>query len=97
MAHPFLLHTVLAFSSSHLGYVSRDTPTNGTMVLTASYHTQRALRLYSEQIWLHQRDRDHTRMQAPTGREEMDALFASCIMLTSLFYHFGESNLPHRS
>ena len=97
MAYPFLLHTVLAFSSSHLGYVSRDTPTHGTMVLTAGYHTQRALRLYSEQIRLHQRDRDHTRMQVPTGLDEMDALFASCILLTSLFYHVGESNLPHRS
>ncbi len=97
MAHPFLLHTVLAFSSSHLGHVSRDTPTHRTMVLTASYHTQRALRLYSEQIRLHQQDCNHTRMQAPSGLEEMDALFASCILLTSLFYHVGESNLPHRS
>ena len=97
MAHPFLLHTVLAFSSSHLGYISRDSPTQDTMVLTASYHTQRALRLYSEQIRFHQQDRDHTRMQASSGLEEMDALFASCIMLTSLFYHVGESNLPRRS
>ena len=93
MAHPFLLHAVLAFSSSHLEYLSGGMPQSANWVATAGYHTQRALRLYADHIQLHQKDYRHARMNHSSGLEEMDALFAACIMLTSLFYHI----VPHRS
>ena len=69
--YPFLLHTVLALTAAHLTCVSgRD----GDFVATASYHTQQALRLYSE------------RLQCVKDRAEMDAMLATCFMLTALFY-----------
>ena len=97
MSQPFLLHTVLAFSSSHLEYLSRGKSDRGNLLLTASYHTERALSMYSDRIRLHQRDLHHDLMRTTSSITEMDGLFAACILLTSLFYHVNEFDFPHKS
>ena len=97
MGHSFLMHTVIAFSSSHLAYLSRDKPYYTDTVLTASYHTQRALHLYTHHINLHQRDHSYSRMDDPSALEEMDALFAASFLLKSLFFHVDEAYLPRKS
>jgi hypothetical protein len=55
------------------------------------------LGLYADRIRLHQKDVNHDLMRDSSGVEEMDSLFAACIMLTSLFYHINEVDLPHTS
>lgn len=88
-SHPFLMHTVLAFSASHLQYLASKHKTFSIntaydpLTLTAHYHTQRALNLYGERIQSY-RSADHFTLAPPS---ETDALLAACIMLTSLFYH----------
>ena len=97
MSHSFLMHVVIAFSSSHLAYLSRDKPYYMDTVLTASYHTQRALHLYTHYINLHQRDHSYSRMDDSSALEEMDALFATSFLLKSLFFHVDEAYLPRKS
>ena len=69
--YPFLLHSVLAYSASHLRYLKGDI---GNINATARFHTSKALSLYSERLH-----------QAISG-EEMDAMFAACLLLTGLFF-----------
>ena len=69
--YPFLLHSVLAYSASHLRYLKGDI---GNINITARFHTSKALNLYSE------------RLCQVIPNEEMDAMFAACLLLTGLFY-----------
>jgi Fungal specific transcription factor domain len=69
--YPFLLHSVLAYSSTHLkhlGQVDRE------MCMASRFHTQRALQLYVQHL------------SQPVPDQDMDAMFAACLMLTGLFF-----------
>ncbi|KIX01246.1 uncharacterized protein Z518_08971 [Rhinocladiella mackenziei CBS 650.93] len=89
-SYPFLMHAVLAFSAFHLRYLAAKHHNRlndtfyGPLTLTSSYHSQRALELYGECIQSYRSIDPSTSGSAL----EMDALFAACIILTSLFYHY---------
>lgn len=69
--YPFLLHSIIAYSASHLKHLGMDM---GNIPLTASYHTSSALRLYS------------SRLRETLSSDEVDAMVAACLLLTGLFF-----------
>ncbi|KPI37338.1 uncharacterized protein AB675_10345 [Cyphellophora attinorum] len=105
LRHKFLLHTVLAFSASHLDYLGSGPSSIKRMTKTAAYHSHRAIHLYGDRIawyqtqasqprkmqeansWLHILAPDTDADRPQEEREDMDALVAACMMLTSLFFH----------
>lgn len=77
--YPVLLHSVLAFSATHLRHLGQLDP---HINMAAWFHTQRALELYSSRL------RQHTILDP-----EMDAMFAACLMLTALSFVAEGSDL----
>jgi Fungal specific transcription factor domain len=69
--YPFLLHSVLAFSATHLRHLGQ---LGAEMGIASSFHTQRALQLYAQ------------RLRQPVADDEMDAMLAACLMLTGLSF-----------
>lgn len=108
LRHRFLLHTVLAFAASHLEYLQNTSngqcPTS-RLAATASWHSQRGLRLYGDKIswyqakststqkiqdadmWFSLLSGENTSNASAEERDDMDAMVACCVMLTSLFFH----------
>jgi hypothetical protein len=105
LRHKFLLHTVLAFSASHLDYLGSGPSSIKRMTKTAAYHSHRAIHLYGDRIawyqtqasrpqqmqdadsWLRILGAEPDANRSQEEREDMDALVAACMMLTSLFFH----------
>ncbi|KIV79514.1 hypothetical protein PV11_07071 [Exophiala sideris] len=70
--HPFLLHSVLAFSATHLGEWESC---RHVFTASATYHMSRALCLYLGQ------------MDSITDLQTLDAMLSTCMILTSLAYY----------
>jgi hypothetical protein len=103
MTHPFLMHAVLAFSASHLGYLQNNDAAPSANE-TGVYHTRRALALYGGRIrWYQtrgpneqptyqlyaQRIEGKAQILPENVAGEMDALLVTSVLLTSLFFHNG--------
>ncbi|RMZ76577.1 hypothetical protein DV737_g4747, partial [Chaetothyriales sp. CBS 132003] len=94
MTHPFLLHAVLAYSASHLEYLSNSASRPDRMALIAAYHTQRAQDLYALRLNAYKSGPSLPPPWCESQLDEMDALVAACMILNSLFYHMNVRDAP---
>lgn len=70
-SYPFLLHAILALTAAHMTCVAGR---GDDFAAAAIFHTQASLTLYT------------ARLDRLDDRAEMDAMLATCFMLTALFY-----------
>jgi Fungal specific transcription factor domain len=77
--HPFLLHSILAFSARQLGYLIPQDP---TYQVAAAHHQHFALQLYSKQL------------SQAISWDKVDALLAACMILTGLAF-FGDDRISY--
>lgn len=90
---PVLFHSILAFSSAHLTHLRGS---GHNLRLVSRFHASRALGIYA------------SKLRQSLSNEEIDAMFAACLMLTGLFFmlepeeprsswiiHDGNTPTPH--
>ena len=79
---PFLFHAIFAYSANHLSYLQ---PAHQGHHISAIYHKQLALQLYTKEL------------SGPIGRHNMDAIFAACMILAVLAYSVDDDMDPAQS